>query len=84
MLVERMERLFLTCMQMVSKASAVVPGMRDAESVEIRKDHTSLVKFRSSSDDDFQTVIGHLSLICERAAEKVAQNWEYWEAIKGV
>jgi hypothetical protein len=69
---------------MVPKASAVVPGMRDAESVEIRKDHTTLVKFRNSSDDDFQTVIGHLSLICERAGEKVAQNWEHWEEIKGV
>ena len=79
-----MGRLFLTCMQMVSKASAVVPGMRDAESVEIRKDHTTLVKFRSSSDDDFQTVIGHLSLMHEQEVEKVAQNWEHWEEIKGV
>jgi hypothetical protein len=69
---------------MVSKVSAVVPGMRDAESVEIRKDHTSLVKFRSSSDDDFQTVIGHLSLMHEQAVEKVAQHWEHWEEIKGV
>jgi hypothetical protein len=69
---------------MVPKASAVVPGMRDAESVEIRKDHTTLVKFRNSSDDDFQTVIGHLSLMCENAEEKVAQSWKHREEIKGV
>lgn len=69
---------------MVSKTSAVVPGMRDTESVEIRKDHTNLVKFRHGSDDDFQTVAGHLSLMCESAQEKVAQNWERWEEIKGV
>jgi hypothetical protein len=58
--------------------------MRDAESVEIRKDHTGLVKFRSSSDDDFQTVIGHLSIMCDSAVEKVAQAWDYQEEIKGV
>lgn len=69
---------------MVSKASAVVPGMRDVESVEIRKDHTTLVKFCSSSDNDFQTVISHLSLMHEQAVERVAQHWEHWEKIKGV
>jgi hypothetical protein len=58
--------------------------MRDAESVEIRKNHTNLVKFRDSSDDDFQTVAGHLSLICVRAEEKVSKSWERWEEIKGV
>ncbi|OXV11944.1 hypothetical protein Egran_00299 [Elaphomyces granulatus] len=73
-----------TSMMIVSKASAVVPGMRDAESVEIRKDHINLVKFRHSSDDDFQTVAGHLSLMCEGAQTKVAQNWENWEEIKAV
>jgi hypothetical protein len=55
--------------------------MRDAESVEIRKDHTGLVKFRSSSDDDFQTVIGHLSLMNKAAAEKVAQAWDQWKGV---
>ncbi len=79
-----MDSVFLTHVQMVSKASAVVPGARDAESVEIRKDHTNLVKFRSEWDDDFQTIVGHLSLMCESAQEKVAQNWEHWEEIKGV
>lgn len=61
-------------MMVVSKASAVVPGMRDAESVEIMKDHTNLVKFQNSSDGDFQTIVGHLSLMCESAQEKVVQN----------
>lgn len=55
--------------------------MRDAESVEIGKDHTGLVKFRSSSDDDFQTVIGHLSLMNKAAAEKVGQAWDQWKGV---
>jgi len=79
-----MDSASLTHVQVVSKASAVVPGMRDAESVEIRKDHTNLVKFQNSSDGDFQTIVGHLSLMCESAQEKVVQNWEHWEEIKGV
>jgi hypothetical protein len=58
--------------------------MRDAESVEIRKDHTKLVKFRSTSDDDFRTVVGHLSLMCGGAQDKVARNWQHWEEVKGV
>ena len=72
-----MEGVFITCLQMVPKASAVVPGMRDAEAVEISKDHTTLVKFRNSSDDDYQTVIGHLGLMCEAAEEKIAKNWQH-------
>lgn len=58
--------------------------MRDVEAVEIRKDHPSMVRFRNSSDDDFQTVVGHLSLMCEKAQERVAQNWEHWEEVKSV
>ena len=50
--------------------SAVVP-VPNAESVEIRKNHANMVKFRHSSDDDFKTVVGHLGLMCERTEEKV-------------
>ncbi|KAF2495908.1 hypothetical protein BU16DRAFT_459726, partial [Lophium mytilinum] len=80
----RMGGTSLTCVQMVPKVSAVVPGMRDAESVEIRKNHITLVKFGNRADDDFQTVAGHISIMCESAQEKVAQNWEDWEGIKRV
>ena len=58
--------------------------MSDAESIEIRKDHTNLVKFRDDLDDDFQTIVGHLSLMSERAKEMVTHNWERWDGIKGV
>jgi hypothetical protein len=74
----------LTFLQIVSKSLAVIPGMLDAEPVEIRKDHTNLVKFQNDSDDDFQTIVGHLSIMCENAQEKVARNWERWEEIEGV
>lgn len=64
------------------ETSAVVP-VPNAESVEIRKNHANMVKFRHSSDDDFKTVVGHFGLMCERTEEKVAQSWERWEE-KGV
>jgi hypothetical protein len=70
--------------QIVPKSSAVVSGMLDAESVEIRKDHKNLVKFRDDSDDDFRTVVGHLSLMCDGSEKEVARNWERWEEIKGI
>ncbi|OAL46213.1 hypothetical protein IQ07DRAFT_603591 [Pyrenochaeta sp. DS3sAY3a] len=68
----------------VPKSSAVVPGVRDAEPVEIRKDHRNLVRFRSSLDDDFQTVVGHLSLMQDKAGERVTQNWKHWEEVKAL
>ena len=56
----------------------------DAEAIEIRKSHINMVKFQSESDDDFQTVVGHIDLMSEKAQEKVASNWAHWDEIKGV
>jgi len=43
-----------------------------------------MVKYKGASDDDYQTVSGHISLMCKKVGEKVAGNWEQWEQIKGV
>lgn len=61
-----------------------MPGAVDAEAIEIRKSHITMVKFQSESDDDFQTVVGHIDLMSEKAQEKVASNWAHWDEIKGV
>jgi hypothetical protein len=55
----------------------------DAEAIEIRKDHINMVKFQNESDNDFQTVVGHIALMIEKAQEKVASNWAHWDEIKG-
>lgn len=62
----------------------MVPGAVDAEALEIRKNHISMVKFENESDDDFQTVAGHIGLMIEKAQEKVDSNWAHWDEIKGV
>jgi hypothetical protein len=74
----------LTSKQIVSKSSAVVPGAINAESIEIRKDHTHLVKFRNELDNDFQNVINHLKLMGNTAHERVTRNWRLWDETKGV
>lgn len=74
----------LTFWQIVPKASAVVPGVLDAEAIEIRKSHVAMVKFQKASEDDFQTVVGHIDLMCEKAEEKITGNWAHWDEIKGL
>lgn len=69
-------------MQIVPKSSAVVPGTLDAEAIEIRKSHIAMVKFQKCSEDDFQTVVGHLGLMTEKAREKITSNWLHWDEIK--
>ena len=41
-----------------------------------------MVKFQKRSEDDFQTVIGHLELMIEKAQEKITSNWSHWDEIK--
>lgn len=61
----------------------MVPGVVDAEAIEIRKAHITMVQFGKRSDDFFQTVVGHLDLMSEKASEKVAGNWTHWDEIRG-
>ena len=61
-----------------------MPGVTDAEAIEIRKNHVSMVKFPDESDNDFQIVAAHIDLMIEKAQDKVDSNWSHWEEIKGV
>jgi hypothetical protein len=62
----------------------VVVGARNAEEIEIRKDHLTMVKFESPSEDDFQTVAGYISIMCEEAPKHVSENWIQWERMQGL
>jgi hypothetical protein len=65
----------MTSSQLVTKSSAVVPGMVNVEAIAINKDHVGLAKFSSSEDDDFQTVCGHLVNMVSIAPQKIAEKW---------
>lgn len=64
------------------KASAVVPGAADAESVAIPADHLKMVKFASREDGGYKKVSGHLQLLAEEAPNVIGMRWEEHNRIK--
>jgi hypothetical protein len=55
------------CYQLVPKASAVVPGVINAEQVLLYKDHINMTKFSTECDSDFQTLCRHLRKMADQA-----------------
>ncbi|GME23020.1 hypothetical protein L207DRAFT_627774 [Neofusicoccum parvum] len=55
--------------------SATVPGATNVDLIEIRKNHRNMVRFRSARDDDFTTIADHLSIMAEKAVDKIASAW---------
>ncbi|KAE8841204.1 hypothetical protein PTNB85_04603 [Pyrenophora teres f. teres] len=51
----------------VPKASAVVPGTANGESIAIHADHINMVKFGSKLDHGYKTVSGHMRVMAENA-----------------
>ncbi|KAF2153440.1 hypothetical protein K461DRAFT_140501 [Myriangium duriaei CBS 260.36] len=60
----------------VPRASAIVPGMADGESIVIPADHIHMVKFASKSDTGYRKISGHARLIAERAVVEIENRWE--------
>jgi hypothetical protein len=67
--------------QVVPRASAVVPGAADAEPIVIHADHINMVKFASKEDSDYGTVSGHLQIMVQDASKVVSSRWEEEERI---
>ena len=63
-------------MQVVPRASAVVPGAADAEPIVIHADHINMVKFVSEEDNGYKTVLGHLQLMSQGAYDVINLRWE--------
>jgi hypothetical protein len=64
----------LTKIQIVPKASAIVPGARNAEAVGTNKTHIEMIKFDSAEDDDFSTVALLLQGIGRESLETTLGN----------
>ena len=62
--------------QVVPKHSACIPGAAGAARIAIFSDHTNMVKFESVEDDGFRKVYGELSIMLEKAPQKIEENWE--------
>jgi hypothetical protein len=62
--------------QIVPRASAVVPGAADAEPIVIHTDHINMVKFASKEDNGYRTISGHLRIMAQSATNVIAVRWE--------
>jgi hypothetical protein len=69
----------VTHIQLVDKYSAVVPGMQNAESVCLNKDHVGMAKFDRDDDWDFIAVASHLSEMADAAPLQTEKIWESYE-----
>ena len=61
---------------MVPRASAVVPGVADAEPIVIHADHINMVKFAAKEDNGYRTVSGHIRIMAQSAGEVISSSWE--------
>jgi hypothetical protein len=66
----------LLTMQVVPRASAVVPGAANAEPIVIHADHINMVKFASKEDSGYRAVSGHLQVMIHNADETIRTRWE--------
>jgi hypothetical protein len=62
--------------QVVPKASAVVPGVADAEQIMIHANHKEMVKFQSKNDGNYEKVSDHLIIMVEDASSVIDLRWE--------
>ena len=65
-----------------SWASAVVPGVADAEPIARPADHLNMVKFASSENTGYKKVSGHLWLLAKEAPDAISVRWAEHDNIK--
>lgn len=61
---------------MVPPASAIVPGVADAEPIAILANHLTMVKFPSCEDGGYEKVSGHLQTMAEKAPDAIDARWK--------
>ena len=62
---------------MVPYASAIIPGVTDAEPIAIPADHLNMVRFTSREDGGYEKVSGHLKLLAQEAPSAVDERWAH-------
>lgn len=68
--------------QVVPPASAIIPGIADAEAVAISADHLNMVRFTSREDGGYEKISGHLKLLVQEAPRAVDARWAEHNIIK--
>jgi alpha-beta hydrolase superfamily lysophospholipase len=60
----------------VPRASAVVPGHANAESIVIPKDHINMAKFISKEDSGYEKISEYLQIMVADASDQIQLRWE--------
>ncbi|TPX14735.1 uncharacterized protein E0L32_005130 [Thyridium curvatum] len=63
-------------MMIVPFWSAVVSGVVNVESLAIRKNHHTMVKFGDANDNDLKNIKVHLRIMEQQASAKIRENWD--------
>ena len=63
-------------------ASAIIPGVADAEPLAILADHVNMIKFTSRENGGYEKISGHLKLLAEKAAGAINARWAEQDEIK--
>ena len=61
---------------MVPRASAVVPGQANAESIVIHANHTDMVRYTSKNDGGYSTISDKLQIMAREAPGAIRHRWE--------
>ncbi|KAM7189943.1 P-loop containing nucleoside triphosphate hydrolase protein [Rhypophila sp. PSN 637] len=62
----------------VPKFSAVVPGARNAEEVNMPVDHKTIAKYFGTDDPNFKAVSKRLRVLIRDVKQRVRQSWDHW------
>ena len=68
--------------QAVPQASAIIPGIANAEPVAIPADHLNMVKFASREDPGYVKMSGYLQLLAEEAPSAIDARWTEQDKIR--
>ena len=55
---------------------AVIPGAVDADALPLHKHHMDMVKYSSTNDLAFQTVLTSIKSVAQVAVSEVHNNWQ--------
>lgn len=61
--------------KVVPRASAVIPGLQNAEQIALNRDHISMVKFETETDDAYMKVVRHVTKMVKDAPRAVDAAW---------
>ncbi|CZT09975.1 uncharacterized protein RAG0_14579 [Rhynchosporium agropyri] len=67
------------CGIIVNKSSAIIQSQRDAEEIELHKNHQDMVRMKSKGDVDYSVITATIEFMCKSAASAIERRWETFD-----